>query len=185
MRPSRARFHYCLGAEPILDRQVVSTFFLSISNFASRYHLACRTRLLNRELQPTGSFLRGVASKRLRKAQVPERDGWRCQCCGRAEGLQVHYLQPRPRQLVRRFQRCLLLAAPFLPWHRPRCSCRVLALTAHPREAHPSSSGRWLTTGSDRNIFNGADRARSRWRSRVEIGNGSIVQTGCTKPQSH
>jgi hypothetical protein len=30
--------------------------------------------------------------------QVLERDGWRCQCCGRAEDLQVHHLQPRSRR---------------------------------------------------------------------------------------
>ena len=29
--------------------------------------------------------------------QVLERDGWRCQVCGRAEDLQIHHIQPRSR----------------------------------------------------------------------------------------
>ncbi|MFQ5875229.1 MAG: HNH endonuclease [Dehalococcoidia bacterium] len=29
--------------------------------------------------------------------QVLERDGWRCQCCGRLSGLQVHHIRPRGR----------------------------------------------------------------------------------------
>ena len=31
------------------------------------------------------------------KIQVLERDGWRCQDCGSAEGLQVHHLKPRSK----------------------------------------------------------------------------------------
>ena len=29
--------------------------------------------------------------------QVLERDGWRCQSCGRSTDLQVHHIQPRSR----------------------------------------------------------------------------------------
>ncbi len=29
--------------------------------------------------------------------QVLERDGWRCQSCGRATNLQVHHINPRSR----------------------------------------------------------------------------------------
>jgi len=29
--------------------------------------------------------------------EVLERDGWRCQSCGRTEGLQVHHIRPRSR----------------------------------------------------------------------------------------
>jgi 5-methylcytosine-specific restriction endonuclease McrA len=29
--------------------------------------------------------------------EVLERDGWRCQSCGRKENLQVHHIQPRGR----------------------------------------------------------------------------------------
>jgi len=29
--------------------------------------------------------------------EVLERDGWRCQSCGRMENLQVHHIQPRSR----------------------------------------------------------------------------------------